>query len=66
MLQSFFAEFGEDDDVLLLLRSKPPGGALAEFKAAFRCEELEAECEAPALPWGPTGRGRSEEEESMI
>ena len=33
LLQAFFAEFGEDDDVLLLLRSKPPGGALAEFKA---------------------------------
>ena len=40
LLQAFFAEFGEDDDVLLLLRSKPPGGALAEFKAAFRDKKV--------------------------
>ena len=42
LLTAFFAEFGRDDDVLLLLRTKPErdGAALDDFIAAFRCEEL--------------------------
>ena len=42
LLTAFFAEFGEDDDVLLLLRTSPErnGAALDDFIAAFRCEEL--------------------------
>ncbi len=42
LLTAFFAEFGRDDNVLLLLRTSPErdGAALDEFIAAFRCEEL--------------------------
>ena len=42
LLTAFFAEFGRDDDVLLLLRTSPErnGAALDDFIAAFRCEEL--------------------------
>jgi hypothetical protein len=42
LLTAFFAEFGRDDNVLLLLRTSPErdGAALDDFIAVFRCEEL--------------------------
>ena len=42
LLAAFFAEFGEQDDVILLLRTKPEhdGRALTDYQVSFRCDNL--------------------------